>query len=82
MVYQAVIEGLHSLERAELATVSPIEWVLVLRILAHLGYVSAPEEVSPLLIDNLFTEQTLQKAQQSRRILIQMINTSLKASDL
>ncbi len=82
MVYATVTEGLQSLEYAELATIPPIEWVLVLRILAHLGYVSAPGEVSTLLIDNLFSEQTLRTAKESRRMLIRMINTSLKASDL
>ncbi len=82
LVYEAAEQGLSTLASADRTTLAPVEWVLVLRILAHLGYVSPPDALLPFLTDNTFSTGLLSQAEQSRRLLVSMINESLRASDL
>ncbi len=59
-----------------------LECVLVLRILAHLGYVPELPALSPFVESDVFTPELAQQAQASRKLLIKFINDSLQATGL
>ena len=59
-----------------------IETVLVLRILAQLGYLPHTPEVKPFISDQLFSIELAAAAAQSRSFLIKTINESLQQSGL
>jgi DNA repair protein RecO (recombination protein O) len=59
-----------------------IETVLVLRILAQLGYLPHTPELTPFISDQLFSIELAAAAAQSRALLIKAINESLQQSGL
>lgn len=59
-----------------------VECVLVLRILAHLGYLPRTPEMAPFLDQDLFSIELTDAAARSRSLLIKAINESLHASGL
>ena len=59
-----------------------IETVLVLRILAQLGYLPHTAELKPFISDQLFSLELAAAAAQSRSLLIKTINESLQQSGL
>lgn len=59
-----------------------VECVLVLRILAHLGYLPRTPEITPFLEQDLFSIELKEAAVRSRARLIKTINESLQATGL
>ena len=59
-----------------------IETVLVLRILASLGYLPHTPELTPFISDRLFSVELAAAAAQSRSVLVKAINESLQQSGL
>lgn len=63
-------------------TLPYIEAVLVLRIIAQLGYVEEKKELGIFLDTNTFSEDLIEQAKKSRPLLIRSINTSLAETGL
>jgi DNA repair protein RecO len=80
-LYQAVREGFVTLSRIE-KDADSVECVLVLRILAHLGYLPELPALAPFVESNTFTPELAAEAQASRKLLIKLINDSLQATGL
>ena len=59
-----------------------VECVLVLRVLAHLGYLPHTEELAPFIADTFFSVELAAEAAKSRTLLIRTINESLQQSGL
>jgi hypothetical protein len=79
----SVSEGLRALAQIEEEDdATAIECVLVLRILAQLGYLPHLPEIAPFVEDDYFSEEIAQKAKRSKALLIKLINDSLSASGL
>lgn len=82
-LYTSVSEGFSYLASAETGTdAEAIECVLVLRILAHLGYLPQRQELLPFVADSLFSLELTAQAAKSRALLIKTINESLGATGL
>lgn len=82
-LYTSVVEGFSYLALATSdADAEAIECVLVLRILAHLGYLPRRQELLPFVADSLFTLELTAQAAKSRALLIKTINESLGATGL
>ena len=82
-LYDSVVEGFSYLAAAESDTdAEAIECVLVLRILAHLGYLPQRQELVPFVADSLFSLELTAQAAKSRSLLIKAINESLGATGL
>ncbi|MDO8548374.1 MAG: recombination protein O N-terminal domain-containing protein [bacterium] len=92
-LYTSVIEGFSYLAAAQSETdadpsrrgeaeAEAIECVLVLRILAHLGYLPQRQELLPFVADSLFSLELTAQAAKSRSLLIKVINESLGATGL
>ena len=86
-LYALVIDGLGHLARAEnQKDADSIECVLVLRILASLGYLPATPELAPFiegsLADGFFSLELSAEVARSRSLLIRTINESLLATGL
>jgi len=82
-LYDAVEQGFSFFAGSH--TVSEIEsaeWVLVLRILSHLGYVPHIPALEPFMGEEKITEELAAQALQSRAFLIRTINQSLAATHL
>lgn len=58
------------------------EWVVVLRILSHLGYVPEVPALEPFMKSGDITEALALEAQGSKAFLLRTINTSLAATHL
>jgi DNA repair protein RecO len=83
----ALFETLRTgLERLSLSDVedeaAALECVLVLRILAHLGYLPDREPLVPFLVSDLRSPELPRAAQAARRMLVRAINESLGATGL
>ncbi len=80
-LYKTVCGGFESLAHTE-ENVDSIECVLVLRILAHLGYLPELPALAPFVEDDKFSPELALQASASRRLLIKLINDSLQATGL
>ena len=82
-LFTSVVEGFSYLANAQSDTdAEAIECVLVLRILAHLGYLPQRQELVPFVADSLFSLELTAQAAKSRALLIKTINESLGATGL
>ena len=84
-LYTTVVEGFVSLAYpagAPGASPDSVEIILVLRILAHLGYLPQTAELSPFMNSNTFSLELAASAARSRALLIRAINESLQATGL
>jgi DNA repair protein RecO len=82
-LFTSVVDGFSSMVTAESKTdAEAIECVLVLRILAHLGYLPQRQELLPFVSSSLFSLELTAQAAQSRTLLIKTINESLSATGL
>jgi len=85
LLYTAVRDGLHALANTAPEDGEALECILVLRILACLGYVAPSEDLLPLLHapkEAFVTPHTLSAAHSMRTILVRTINASLAATGL
>src|SRR3989344_2736046 len=80
-LYKTVSEGFMSLAHTE-ENADSVECVLVLRILAHLGYLPELPALAPFVEDNKFSPELALQASASRKLLIKLINNSLQATGL
>lgn len=81
-LYKTVVEGLAAIARANSMTdAEAIETVLVLRVLAHLGYLPHTQALSQF-IDGEYTLELSAEALKSRSLLVRTINESLIATGL
>jgi DNA repair protein RecO len=81
-LYDIAARGLEYLARAPEEDVDHIECVLVLRILAELGYVEQGSRIQPFISSSEFTPELLAQARASRPVLVRAINESLSATGL
>ncbi len=82
-LYTTVSEGLSYLARAQTdADAESIECVLVLRVLAHLGYLPHTPEIAPFIEADFFSMELTAEVTRSRNLLIRAINESLGATGL
>jgi DNA repair protein RecO len=82
-LYDAVLNGLmHMANAASDADAQAIETVLVLRILAQLGYLPRTPELQPFISDQLFSIELAAAAAERRSLLIRAINESLQHTGL
>ena len=82
-LFSSIKEGLVFLANAASEEdAQAIETVLVLRILAQLGYLPHTPEIKPFISDQLFSIELAAAAALSRSFLIKTINESLQQSGL
>ena len=82
-LYVTLLSGIqHLVGVVEAREAESVEYVLVLRILAHLGYVSQTPELVPYLTGDLAALETMQRVQTARHTLTRLINESLNATGL
>ncbi|HEY5382935.1 MAG TPA: recombination protein O N-terminal domain-containing protein [Candidatus Paceibacterota bacterium] len=82
-LYHAVREGLLFLASAvSEQDAQAVECVLVLRVLAQLGYLPRTPELVPFISDTFFSLELAAEAARSRSLLIRTINESLQSSGL
>jgi DNA repair protein RecO (recombination protein O) len=81
-LYETVREGLQALTRVDEAHIENIEAVLVLRVLAHLGYLPKIPELQKFITQNFFSIELAGEIAASRVLLIRAINESLGATGL
>lgn len=79
-LYGSLADGLKQLSIASPSHADAIECVLVLRMLAHLGYLPEHAELAPFLSHDSYTRTN--EARLVRPMLIRIINESLRASGL
>ena len=80
-LYKTVHGGFMSLSHTE-EQADSVECVLVLRILAHLGYLPELPALAPFVEDDKFSPELALQASASRKLLIKLINDSLQATGL
>ena len=80
-LYKTVCGGFESLAHTE-EKADSVECVLVLRILAHLGYLPELPALAPFVEDDKFSPELALQASASRKLLIKLINNSLQATGL
>ena len=80
-LYKTVCGGVESLAHTE-QDADRAECVLVLRILAHLGYLPELPALAPFVEDDRFSPELAAQAAASRKLLIKLINESLQATGL
>jgi hypothetical protein len=82
-LFDTVRDGLSSLAHTEEESAAEsIEVVLVLRVLAKLGYLPNTPELRPFIETDFFSLELASKARESRRKIIKAINDSLSATGL
>ena len=82
-LYAAVVEGFQFvIDARDQKDADAIEIVLVLRILAQLGYLPKTSELEPFTSGDLFSLELAAAAARSRAALIRAINTSLESTGL
>ncbi len=79
-LYTTVVAGLDAL--FSVSDIESIECILVLRILAQLGYVSATDDAEPFLAGTDFPPTLVAAATAARLPLVRIINASLAATGL
>ncbi len=80
-LYKTVKQGFETLAHTE-QDADAVECVLVLRILAHLGYLPELPALSPFVETDAYSPELAQQALASRKLLIKLINDSLQATGL
>ncbi len=81
-LYKTVVEGLGAIARAATPTdAEAVETVLVLRVLAHLGYLPHTQALSQF-IEGEYSVELSAEALKSRSLLVRAINESLTATGL
>lgn len=80
-LYKTVKEGFLTLAHVE-ENADSVECVLVLRLLAHLGYLPTLPALAPFVEDDRFSPELALQAAASRKLLIKLINESLQATGL
>ncbi len=81
-LYKTVVEGLGAIARAASTThAEAIETVLVLRVLAHLGYLPHTQALAQF-IEGEYSIELSAEALKSRSLLVRAINESLIATGL
>jgi DNA repair protein RecO len=82
-LYRAVREGLLFLaSAANEQDAQAVECVLVLRVLAQLGYLPHTPALTPFIQDTFFSIELAAEAARSRSLLVRTINESLQQSGL
>ncbi len=82
-LYRAVREGLLFLAAAQNEQdAQAVECVLVLRILAQLGYLPHTPALTPFIQDTFFSIELAAEAARARSLLVRTINESLQQSGL
>lgn len=82
-LFATVAEGFAALARAgSVSDMRAIESVLVLRILAHLGYLPHTQALKPFIEADFFSLELAQEVERSRALLMRTINESLSATGL
>lgn len=82
-LFVTVDEGFSALARtSSTEEVRSIESLLVLRILAHLGYLPRTPELAPFIEKDFFSVELVAEVERSRARLLRVINESLGASGL
>lgn len=81
-LFEVVDEGLLRIAQATDSELEQIEWILVLRILAELGYVEQGGHVHEFVNGTEYTPTLLERAREMRPKLIRTINESLGATGL
>jgi len=82
-LYHAVREGLLFLAAATSEQdAQAVECVLVLRVLAQLGYLPRTPELAPFIQDTFFSIELAAEAARARTLLVRTINESLQQSGL
>ncbi|HWB34066.1 MAG TPA: recombination protein O N-terminal domain-containing protein [Candidatus Paceibacterota bacterium] len=81
-LYTTFSEGLRALAAAAPEALPHIETVLVLRVLAHLGYLPQTPELAPFMEGDFFSHELAAEVERSRAILAKAINDSLSATGL
>lgn len=79
--YKTVREGFFALAHTE-ENADSVECVLVLRVLAHLGYLPELPALTPFVESDRFSPELAVQAAASRKLLIKLINDSLQATGL
>lgn len=81
-LYKTVVEGLGAIARATtVEDADAIETVLVLRVLAHLGYLPRTQALAQF-IEGEYSVELSAEALKSRSLLVRAINESLTATGL
>jgi DNA repair protein RecO len=80
-LFATVHKGFESLAHTE-ENADSVECVLVLRILAHLGYLPELPALAPFVESDQFSPELAAEAASSRKLLIKLINDSLQATGL
>jgi DNA repair protein RecO len=81
-LYKTVVEGLRAMARAPSpADAEAVETVLVLRVLAHLGYLPHTQALSQFM-EGGYSVELSAEALKSRSLLVRAINESLTATGL
>ncbi len=82
-LYPDFLDGLTALAKAaSSAEVESIECILVLRTLAHLGYLAHTPELAPFIEGDFLSAELSQMVARSRSLLFRTINQSLEATGL
>lgn len=82
-LYALIADGLSHLSRAtHQKDADSIECVLVLRVLAKLGYLPETPEIAPFIEKDFFSMELSAEVERSRGLLIRTINESLFATGL
>ena len=82
-LFKTVDEGFEAVARVQaLQEIKSVESGLVLRILAHLGYLPELPALAPFVEDDKFSPELALQAAASRKLLIKLINDSLQATGL
>ncbi len=82
-LFDSVDQGFAALARAGSGQeIRSIESVLVLRILAHLGYLPHTAELRPFIEADFFSLELAAEVERSRALLMRAINESLSATGL
>jgi recombinational DNA repair protein (RecF pathway) len=83
LLFDDLLAGIQFLRRLEDdAELSAAELLLVVRVLAHLGYWGKEADFAPVFTENVWTPEGLRFAQQERAPLLSGVNRAIEASNL
>ncbi|HVY73152.1 MAG TPA: recombination protein O N-terminal domain-containing protein [Candidatus Paceibacterota bacterium] len=81
-LYRTAANGLRALAASPADELEQVEWLLVLRILWHLGYVEQSGALMPFLQNDSYMSEDIERAKVSGHTLLRSINESLSATGL
>ena len=81
-LFALTVGGFLALAKAPHEDLQALECVLVLRILASLGYVPHSTELAPFLLEDSYSPEILSQARLARTVLVRIINASLSVTGL